>query len=163
MGWHHEHCFIYLFFGLWIFNWICRYEIAYFLTLWTELWKDFFKFDFCGSHNQLTFFIHICPYFCPSIQVLDANRCFEKQCHSALSLQLAAYYYSLQIYSLLIPCFKNQNHTLYQVSIKHQFCVSGWMNGGYWVVCRSGRCLRVSMLRHPSCNCHYEIDMSDAW
>ncbi|KAF7663790.1 hypothetical protein LDENG_00200150 [Lucifuga dentata] len=47
-------------------------------------------------------------------QVLDANRCFEKQCHSALSLQLAAYYYSLQIYSHLVPCFKDKNHTLYQ-------------------------------------------------
>uniref|UniRef100_A0A7N6BUP1 Neuroblastoma-amplified sequence N-terminal domain-containing protein n=1 Tax=Anabas testudineus TaxID=64144 RepID=A0A7N6BUP1_ANATE len=51
-------------------------------------------------------------------QVLDANRCFEKQCHSALSLQLAAYYYSLQIYSRLIPCFKNKNHTLYQADPK---------------------------------------------
>ncbi|XP_041814881.1 neuroblastoma-amplified sequence [Chelmon rostratus] len=51
-------------------------------------------------------------------QVLDANRCFEKQCHSALSLQLAAYYYSLQIYSLLSPCFKNKNHTLYQADPK---------------------------------------------
>lgn len=54
------------------------------------------------------------------MQVLDANRCFEKQCHSALSLQLAAYYYSLQIYSLLIPCFKDKNHTLYQVSMEYQ-------------------------------------------
>ncbi|KAF3702766.1 Neuroblastoma-amplified sequence Neuroblastoma-amplified gene protein -like protein [Channa argus] len=51
-------------------------------------------------------------------QVLDANRCFEKQCHSALSLQLAAYYYSLQIYSRLIPCFKDKNHTLYQADPK---------------------------------------------
>ncbi|XP_027139762.1 NBAS subunit of NRZ tethering complex [Larimichthys crocea] len=51
-------------------------------------------------------------------QVLDANRCFEKQCHSALSLQLAAYYYSLQIYSHLTPCFKNKNHTLYQADPK---------------------------------------------
>ncbi|XP_068433221.1 NBAS subunit of NRZ tethering complex isoform X2 [Clinocottus analis] len=51
-------------------------------------------------------------------QVLDADRCFEKQCHSALSLQLAAYYYSLQIYSLLIPCFKDKNHTLYQADPK---------------------------------------------
>ncbi|XP_034755435.1 neuroblastoma-amplified sequence isoform X2 [Etheostoma cragini] len=51
-------------------------------------------------------------------QVLDANRCFEKQCHSALSLQLAAYYYSLQIYSLLIPCIKDKNHTLYQADPK---------------------------------------------
>uniref|UniRef100_A0A8C4NK71 NBAS subunit of NRZ tethering complex n=1 Tax=Dicentrarchus labrax TaxID=13489 RepID=A0A8C4NK71_DICLA len=51
-------------------------------------------------------------------QVLDANRCFEKQCHSALSLQLAAYYYSLQIYSYLTPCFKNKNHTLYQADPK---------------------------------------------
>ncbi|KAM6915430.1 NBAS subunit of NRZ tethering complex [Xenentodon cancila] len=51
-------------------------------------------------------------------QVLDANRCFEKQCHSALSLQLAAYYYSLQIYSRLLPCFKDKNHTLYQADPK---------------------------------------------
>lgn len=54
-----------------------------------------------------------------SLQVLDANECFEKRCHSALSLQLAAYYYSLQIYSLLSPCFKNKNHALYQVCAKH--------------------------------------------
>ncbi|XP_020497698.2 NBAS subunit of NRZ tethering complex [Labrus bergylta] len=51
-------------------------------------------------------------------QVLDANRCFEKQCHSALSLQLAGYYYSLQIYSRLMPCFKNKDHTLYQADPK---------------------------------------------
>uniref|UniRef100_A0A3Q3AG74 NBAS subunit of NRZ tethering complex n=1 Tax=Kryptolebias marmoratus TaxID=37003 RepID=A0A3Q3AG74_KRYMA len=51
-------------------------------------------------------------------QVLDANRCFEKQCRSALSLQLAAYYYSLQIYSHLLPCFKDKNHTLYQADPK---------------------------------------------
>ncbi|KAM6906602.1 NBAS subunit of NRZ tethering complex isoform 2-T2 [Lycodopsis pacificus] len=51
-------------------------------------------------------------------QVLDANRCFEKQCRSALSLQLAAYYYSLQIYSLLLPCFKDKNHALYQADPK---------------------------------------------
>ncbi|XP_069014456.1 NBAS subunit of NRZ tethering complex [Embiotoca jacksoni] len=51
-------------------------------------------------------------------QVLDANRCFEKQCHSALSLQLAAYYYSLQIYTRLMPCFKDKNHTLYQADPK---------------------------------------------
>ncbi|KAM8832299.1 NBAS subunit of NRZ tethering complex isoform 1-T1 [Spinachia spinachia] len=51
-------------------------------------------------------------------QVLDANRCFEKQCHSALSLQLAAYYYSLQIYSLLTPCFKDKKRTLYQADPK---------------------------------------------
>ncbi|XP_010789312.1 neuroblastoma-amplified sequence-like [Notothenia coriiceps] len=54
-------------------------------------------------------------------QVLDANRCFEKQCHSALSLQLAAYYYSLQIYSRLIPCFKNKNHALYQCECESVF------------------------------------------
>ncbi|XP_056284464.1 NBAS subunit of NRZ tethering complex isoform X2 [Pseudoliparis swirei] len=67
-------------------------------------------------------------------QVLDANRCFEKQCHSALTLQLAAYYYSLQIYSLLLPCFKDKNHTLYQADPKelirsvtqHVSAYSGW-------------------------------------
>ncbi|KAM9354661.1 LOW QUALITY PROTEIN: NBAS subunit of NRZ tethering complex [Pholidichthys leucotaenia] len=51
-------------------------------------------------------------------QVLDAKRCFDKQCHSALSLQLAAYYYSLQIYARLSPCFKDKNHTLYQADPK---------------------------------------------
>ncbi|KAM9703151.1 NBAS subunit of NRZ tethering complex [Menidia menidia] len=51
-------------------------------------------------------------------QVLDANKCFEKQCHSALSLQLAAYYYSLQIYSRLTPCLKDKNHALYQADPK---------------------------------------------
>ncbi|KAK7906830.1 hypothetical protein WMY93_015442 [Mugilogobius chulae] len=67
-------------------------------------------------------------------QVLDANKCFEKQCHSALSLQLAAYYYSLQIYSRLAPCFKDKNHTLYQADPKemirlvtqHVSSYSGW-------------------------------------
>lgn len=62
-------------------------------------------------------------FFHPYMQVLDANKCFEKQCHSALSLQLAAYYYSLQIYSRLLPCFKDKNHTLYQVSMEYQLCV----------------------------------------
>uniref|UniRef100_A0A667Y811 NBAS subunit of NRZ tethering complex n=1 Tax=Myripristis murdjan TaxID=586833 RepID=A0A667Y811_9TELE len=51
-------------------------------------------------------------------QVLDANKCFEKHSHSALSLQLAAYYYSLQIYSHLTPCFKDKGHTLYQANPK---------------------------------------------
>ncbi|XP_033846650.1 NBAS subunit of NRZ tethering complex [Periophthalmus magnuspinnatus] len=67
-------------------------------------------------------------------QVLDANKCFEKQCHSALSLQLAAYYYSLQIYKRLVPCFKDKNHTLYQADPKqmirlvtqHVSSYSGW-------------------------------------
>ncbi|KAM7368017.1 hypothetical protein PAMP_014272 [Pampus punctatissimus] len=68
------------------------------------------------------------------VEVLDANRCFEKQCHSALSLQLASYYYSLQIYTRLMPCFKNKNHTLYQADPKelirlvtqHVSAYSGW-------------------------------------
>ncbi|XP_056125295.1 NBAS subunit of NRZ tethering complex isoform X1 [Rhinichthys klamathensis goyatoka] len=47
-------------------------------------------------------------------QVLDANACFEKQPPSALSLQLAAYYYSLQIYSCLAPCFKDKCSPLYR-------------------------------------------------
>uniref|UniRef100_A0A4W5M3D7 Uncharacterized protein n=1 Tax=Hucho hucho TaxID=62062 RepID=A0A4W5M3D7_9TELE len=51
-------------------------------------------------------------------QVLDANRCFEKQSHSALSLQLAAYYYSLQIYNHLVPCLKANTHTLYRADPK---------------------------------------------
>ncbi|XP_045068836.1 neuroblastoma-amplified sequence, partial [Coregonus clupeaformis] len=51
-------------------------------------------------------------------QVLDANRCFEKQSHSALSLQLAAYYYSLQIYNHLVPCLKNHRHPLYRADPK---------------------------------------------
>lgn len=62
-------------------------------------------------------FVCSCPPLHASVQVLDANKCFEKRCHSALSLQLAAYYYSLQIYSLLRPCFKNKNHALYQVRL----------------------------------------------
>ncbi|XP_054617752.1 NBAS subunit of NRZ tethering complex isoform X3 [Dunckerocampus dactyliophorus] len=67
-------------------------------------------------------------------QVLDANKCFDQQCHSALSLQLAAYYYSLQIYSRLMPCFKDKKHTLYQADPKelirlvtrHVSSYSGW-------------------------------------
>ncbi|XP_006880730.1 PREDICTED: neuroblastoma-amplified sequence-like [Elephantulus edwardii] len=51
-------------------------------------------------------------------QVLDANKCFEKQSHSALSLQLAAYYYSLQIYARLAPCFKDKCHPLYRADPK---------------------------------------------
>ncbi|XP_062857972.1 NBAS subunit of NRZ tethering complex [Trichomycterus rosablanca] len=51
-------------------------------------------------------------------QVLDANSCFEKQPPSALSLQLAAYYYSLQIYSRLVPCFKNKCSPLYRADPK---------------------------------------------
>ncbi|EDM03117.1 rCG62269, isoform CRA_a [Rattus norvegicus] len=51
-------------------------------------------------------------------QVLDANKCFEKQAHSALSLQLAAYYYSLQIYARLAPCFRDKCHPLYRVDPK---------------------------------------------
>ncbi|XP_030627151.1 NBAS subunit of NRZ tethering complex [Chanos chanos] len=47
-------------------------------------------------------------------QVLDANRCFEQQPPSALSLQLAAYYYAVQIYSRLAPCFKDKCHALYR-------------------------------------------------
>ncbi|CAO2605019.1 NBAS subunit of NRZ tethering complex [Lemmus lemmus] len=50
--------------------------------------------------------------------VLDANKCFEKQAHSALSLQLAAYYYSLQIYARLAPCFRDKCHPLYRVDPK---------------------------------------------
>ncbi|EAX00903.1 neuroblastoma-amplified protein, isoform CRA_d [Homo sapiens] len=51
-------------------------------------------------------------------QVLDANRCFEKQSPSALSLQLAAYYYSLQIYARLAPCFRDKCHPLYRADPK---------------------------------------------
>ncbi|KAF0870718.1 NBAS protein, partial [Crocuta crocuta] len=51
-------------------------------------------------------------------QVLDANKCFEKQAHSALSLQLAAYYYSLQIYVRLAPCFRDKCHPLYRADPK---------------------------------------------
>ncbi|XP_072498758.1 NBAS subunit of NRZ tethering complex [Notamacropus eugenii] len=47
-------------------------------------------------------------------QVMDASKCFEKQVPSALSLQLAAYYYSLQIYAHLVPCFQDQCHPLYR-------------------------------------------------
>ncbi|KAJ1149646.1 hypothetical protein NDU88_002451 [Pleurodeles waltl] len=51
-------------------------------------------------------------------QVVDANKCFAKQSHSALSLQLAAYYYSLQIYAHLAPCFKDKCHPLYRADPK---------------------------------------------
>ncbi|KAM9062350.1 NBAS subunit of NRZ tethering complex [Sarcophilus harrisii] len=47
-------------------------------------------------------------------QEADANKCFEKQPPSALCLQLAALYYSLHIYSLLLPCFKDSCHPLYR-------------------------------------------------
>ncbi|XP_061845911.1 NBAS subunit of NRZ tethering complex isoform X3 [Colius striatus] len=69
-------------------------------------------------------------------QVVDANKCFEKQLHSALSLQLASYYYSLQIYARLAPCFKDKCHPLYrtdpkeliQMVTKHvtQYDYTGW-------------------------------------
>ncbi|NXJ11056.1 NBAS protein, partial [Odontophorus gujanensis] len=51
-------------------------------------------------------------------QVIDANKCFEKQLHSAVSLQLASYYYSLQIYARLAPCFKDKCHPLYRADPK---------------------------------------------
>ncbi|KAM3855647.1 NBAS subunit of NRZ tethering complex isoform 2-T2 [Vipera latastei] len=51
-------------------------------------------------------------------QVVDANKCFEKQSPSALSLQLASYYYSLQIYAHLAPCFKDECHPLYRADPK---------------------------------------------
>uniref|UniRef100_A0A8C3XXK9 NBAS subunit of NRZ tethering complex n=1 Tax=Catharus ustulatus TaxID=91951 RepID=A0A8C3XXK9_CATUS len=51
-------------------------------------------------------------------QVVDANKCFEKQLPSALSLQLASYYYSLQIYARLAPCFKDKCHPLYRADPK---------------------------------------------
>uniref|UniRef100_A0A669QNV6 NBAS subunit of NRZ tethering complex n=1 Tax=Phasianus colchicus TaxID=9054 RepID=A0A669QNV6_PHACC len=50
--------------------------------------------------------------------VVDANKCFEKQLHSAISLQLASYYYSLQIYARLAPCFKDKCHPLYRADPK---------------------------------------------
>lgn len=93
-----------------------------------DFWINYFFGELRIWLKRLCFFL-ILPssYFLMSFhlytQVLDANKCFEKQRHSALSLQLAAYYYSLQIYSLLTPCFKNKNHTLYQVSMKHQLCI----------------------------------------
>ncbi|XP_068136383.1 NBAS subunit of NRZ tethering complex isoform X2 [Hyperolius riggenbachi] len=62
--------------------------------------------------NDLTLSV---AYLLALPQVLDANKCFEKQSHSALSLQLAAYYYSLQIYAHLAPCFKDKCHPLYRV------------------------------------------------
>nr|XP_006006206.1 PREDICTED: neuroblastoma-amplified sequence isoform X2 [Latimeria chalumnae] len=49
-------------------------------------------------------------------QVIDANKCFEKLSHSALSLQLAAFYYALQISARLTPCFKDKCHPLYRAS-----------------------------------------------
>ncbi|KAM7078156.1 NBAS subunit of NRZ tethering complex isoform 2-T2 [Molossus nigricans] len=51
-------------------------------------------------------------------QMLDANQCFDTQSRSALSLQLAAYYYSLQIYARLAPCFRDKCHPLYRADPK---------------------------------------------
>ncbi|XP_051880260.1 NBAS subunit of NRZ tethering complex isoform X2 [Pristis pectinata] len=51
-------------------------------------------------------------------QIVDASKCFEKQPHSALSLQFAGYYYALQIYVRLSPCFKDKCHPLYQADPK---------------------------------------------
>uniref|UniRef100_UPI00398F3E93 NBAS subunit of NRZ tethering complex n=1 Tax=Pristiophorus japonicus TaxID=55135 RepID=UPI00398F3E93 len=51
-------------------------------------------------------------------QVVDAAKCFEKQPHSALSLQFAGYYYALQIYVRLSPCFKDKCHPLYRADPK---------------------------------------------
>ncbi|KAJ7341051.1 hypothetical protein JRQ81_004732 [Phrynocephalus forsythii] len=52
-------------------------------------------------------------------QVVDANKCFEKQAPSALSLQLASYYYSLQIYAHLAPCIFQYNvHNVYTADPK---------------------------------------------
>uniref|UniRef100_A0A3Q1NAM6 NBAS subunit of NRZ tethering complex n=1 Tax=Bos taurus TaxID=9913 RepID=A0A3Q1NAM6_BOVIN len=53
-----------------------------------------------------------------SSPTMYANKCFEKQSHSALSLQLAAYYYSLQIYAQLAPCFRDKCHPLYRADPK---------------------------------------------
>uniref|UniRef100_A0A673GLC1 NBAS subunit of NRZ tethering complex n=1 Tax=Sinocyclocheilus rhinocerous TaxID=307959 RepID=A0A673GLC1_9TELE len=58
------------------------------------------------------------PFCLFLFQVLDANTCFEKQPPSALSLLLAAYYYSLQIYSRLASCFKDKCSPLYRVSLE---------------------------------------------
>ncbi|XP_041043793.1 neuroblastoma-amplified sequence isoform X1 [Carcharodon carcharias] len=51
-------------------------------------------------------------------QIVDAAKCFEKQPHSALSLQFAGYYYALQIYVRLSPCFKDKCHPLYKADPK---------------------------------------------
>lgn len=80
---------------------------------------------FISLYHELTFLSRSFYFY---IQVLDANKCFEKQCHSALSLQLAAYYYSLQIYSHLTPCFKNKNHSLYQVRMPCYCYVFWWLS-----------------------------------
>ncbi|XP_060709523.1 NBAS subunit of NRZ tethering complex isoform X1 [Hemiscyllium ocellatum] len=51
-------------------------------------------------------------------QIVDATKCFEKQPHSALSLQFAGYYYALQIYIRLSPCFKEKCHSIYRADPK---------------------------------------------
>ncbi|EMP42356.1 Neuroblastoma-amplified sequence [Chelonia mydas] len=61
-------------------------------------------------------------------QVVDANKCFEKQSHSALSLQLASYYYSLQIYAHLAPCFKDKCHPLYRFVVMKKSCQSSTLS-----------------------------------
>ncbi|XP_055491305.1 NBAS subunit of NRZ tethering complex [Leucoraja erinacea] len=51
-------------------------------------------------------------------QIVDAKKCFEKQPHSALSLQFAGYYYALQIYVRLSPCFKDKCRPVYKADPK---------------------------------------------
>uniref|UniRef100_A0A8C1T569 NBAS subunit of NRZ tethering complex n=1 Tax=Cyprinus carpio TaxID=7962 RepID=A0A8C1T569_CYPCA len=77
---------------------------------------SFWLSSVCVFLLQLYFFLfHVNTPLCLFLfQVLDANTCFEKQPPSALSLQLAAYYYSLQIYSRLAPCFKDKCSPLYR-------------------------------------------------
>lgn len=72
----------------------------------------------CSVNIQQSVNAPLCRFL---FQVLDANTCFEKQPPSALSLQLAAYYYSLQIYSRLAPCFKDKCSPLYRVSVHLHF------------------------------------------
>lgn len=79
------------------------------------------------------------PFF---FQVMDASKCFEKQVPSALSLQLAAYYYSLQIYVRLVPCFQDQCHPLYRVSPLG--CVTPARLAVLLPVGPLGRCLHAS-------------------
>uniref|UniRef100_A0A673CVY3 NBAS subunit of NRZ tethering complex n=1 Tax=Sphaeramia orbicularis TaxID=375764 RepID=A0A673CVY3_9TELE len=96
------------------FPFLSQFSRPYFSSLPRDTFLNYSKKCLSRFMTLALLFISVHPSF----QVLDANKCFEKQCHSALSLQLAAYYYSLQIYSHLVPCFKDKNHTLYQADPK---------------------------------------------
>ena len=52
-------------------------------------------------------------------QSTNAYECFEKLPNSALTLQLASYYYALQVYSLLSPQAEDAQASLYLHAPEH--------------------------------------------